>query len=321
MAYKNDRIKRCYSDNLYLIDSLPIDVDHPLDRSYIVMGNSRNTYQVTISNYPKCTCYDNQKYGRRCKHIFFVLLRIMNAANINRKKFSDSELVSMYINIPTITKDLIYQGEKPKIKEGVEQKFDEGDQCPICLEPLENSKELDFCKYSCGKTIHKQCFQMWKMTKGNVCVYCRAKWYVDGEEFYHKTVSYHPIKKNENKTVNEQTPNNNNNANTNGNNNETNNNIEEENFDEINEKINLILENTGKFDLDQIKVKKKRGRKKVDDGTNGTIGTNNNNSNNNRSKKKRKNKENDNLEQEKKENGFLENGIRSRSRSKEKIDV
>ena len=191
---KDDRIKRCFSEHMYVVDTLPIDVDHPLDRSYIVMGNSGNTHQVTITNYPRCTCFDNQKYGRRCKHIFFVLLRIMNFTNKIHKKFSNEELITMYLNSPPLEKELIYQGNKPKIKESVEQKFDEGDKCPVCLELLENGKELDFCKYSCGKTIHKQCFQQWKLTKGNICVYCRAKWYVDGEEFYHKTVSYHPFK-------------------------------------------------------------------------------------------------------------------------------
>ena len=42
---------------------------------------------------------------------------------------------------------------EPEVKEEqkeVSQKFDKGDVCPVCLDPLENGKELDYCKYSCG---------------------------------------------------------------------------------------------------------------------------------------------------------------------------
>ena len=289
MSSKNERIERCYTDNLYLIESLPIDVEHPLERSFIIMGNSGNTYQVTISNYPKCTCPDNQNKGRRCKHIFFVLLRIMNITITNRRKFSDNDLVSMYINIPAITKELMYQGEKPQEKEGVEQKFDEGDLCPICLDLLENGKELDYCKYSCGKTIHKQCYSMWEKTRGKICVYCRGNWLLDGSTFHHhKKVSMHPIKKNEKNINNDKNPDNN------SNNNETND--EEENYNEINDKINLILQNACRDKEDEKnkikKPKRKRGRRK-------------------------KNKKGEEFE----ENDLIINGRKSRSRSKDNINI
>ena len=325
MTSRKDKIKKCFSDHMFLIDTLPVDVDHPLERTFVVMGSSGNPYQVTISNYPRCTCTDNQLNGRRCKHIFFVLLRIMNATNYMRRKYSDTELVSMYVNIPSIETNLIYKGKKPKIKEVVEQKFDEGDKCPICLDLLENGKELDFCKYSCGKTIHKECHKQWKVSKGNICVYCRGKWYSDGEEFYQIKVSYHPIKKNGNVNgningnVNGNNTNNDNNQNPNPNNQNQNNNNEinneEENFEEMNEKINLILQNAAREDEEnpqknKIKIKKKRGRKKQENGSN--------------SKKKRtrkkKNIKNEN-ENEKEEDQKEENGRKSRSRSKEKIEI
>ena len=40
-----------------------------------------------------------------------------------------------------------------------------------------NGKDLDYCRYSCGKTIHSKCFSMWERTKGSICVFCRANWY------------------------------------------------------------------------------------------------------------------------------------------------
>ena len=296
---------------MYVVDKF-IDIDKPLDRNYVIMGESGNTHQVTISNYPSCTCYDYQKYGRRCKHIFFVLLRIMKITltTHHKKKFSDKDLSEMNSNTPPIPEELIYRGDKPKIKDRVEQKFDEGDLCPICLDSLENGKELDYCKYSCGKTIHKQCFKRWSLEKGKICVNCRGKWYQDGEEFYHKTVAYHPIKKNGDKNNNNKNGdknNTNNNEIKNGVNNDTKKEEKKEidNFSDLNDKINAILANACRAhqqmeEENKAKAKKRKGRRRYQDVVNEY-----------RSKFKNK------MEEEE----FLETRSRSRSRSRRKRKV
>ena len=79
------------------------------------------------------------------------------------------------------------------------------------MDPLENGKELDYCKYSCGKTIHKKCFTMWEKSKGGICVLCRGQWYSDFPKIKPKKVSMHPIIENK---VNEENKNSNNNENT-----------------------------------------------------------------------------------------------------------
>ena len=90
----------------------------------------------------------------------------------------------------------MYQGEKPEEQKEVKQKFEKDDVCPICLDPLENGKELDYCKYSCGQTIHKKCFSMWEKSKGGICVFCRGKWYSNYPS-KPKPVSMHPIDPNQ----------------------------------------------------------------------------------------------------------------------------
>ena len=187
------RIERCYTENIYLIESIPPDEENPLERNYIIMGNSGRTYQVTISNNPTCTCPDYMTRLNRCKHIFFVLIRIMKIENYSEEYYTDEELTQMFLNIPDVAKNLMYTGEKPQEQEEVDQKFDKGDICPICLDELENGKELDYCKYSCGKTIHKKCFSMWEKSKGGICVFCRAKWYSNFPPTHHKKISMHPI--------------------------------------------------------------------------------------------------------------------------------
>ena len=191
------RIERCYTDNIYLIECIPPEEEYLLERSYLIMGNSGRMYQVTISNSPSCTCPDYTNRLNRCKHIYFVLMRIMNISNYSEEEYSDEELEKMFLNIPPVAKNLMYQGEKPVEEKEVNQKFEKGDICPICLDSLENGKELDYCKYSCGQTIHKKCFSMWEKSKGGICVFCRAKWYSNILIKNPKKVSMHPIERNQ----------------------------------------------------------------------------------------------------------------------------
>ena len=236
------RIERCYTDNIYLIESFPPDDDEDdPERKYKIMGHSGNVYTVTISKHPKCTCPDFFLRRNRCKHIFFVLMRIMNIDNYTDSSYTNDELIEMFNNIPPIAQNLMYKGSAiPNEGKEVEQKFEKGDICPICLDPLENGKDLDFCRYSCGKTIHSKCFSMWERTKGSICVFCRANWHCNNLLITsHKKVSMHPID-----------PNNINND-INGNDNDNDNNNEDN-------KMDLVEEEDDDDDLSINKKEKKR---------------------------------------------------------------
>ena len=227
----SQRIERCYTDNIYLIESVPPDPEEDTERKFVIMGHSGHVYNVTITNRPKCTCPDFYLRHNRCKHIYFVLIRIMNIPNVTDKSYSDEDLSEMFMNIPPIAQDLIYKGDNIERNDGkeVEQKFEKGDICPICLDPLENGKDLDFCRYSCGKTIHSKCFSMWVKSKGSICVFCRAQWYSSnafGQN--HKKVLMHPIDIN--------------------NNNNNNGEEEKDNNDEINEDNQMDLDNGNNID-------------------------------------------------------------------------
>ena len=206
----SQRIERCYTDNIYLIEVEPPEEDD-IKRKFVIMGHSGHVYKVTISNHPHCTCPDFYLRRHRCKHIYFVLMRIMNADNYTDSSYTDDELIDMFNNIPPIAQNLMYKGSAiPNEGKEVEQRFEKGDICPICLDPLENGKDLDFCRYSCGKTIHSKCFSMWEKSRGSICVFCRAQWYCSNLIIKnHKKVSMHPIDIN---NVNNDNDNNNNNS-------------------------------------------------------------------------------------------------------------
>ena len=195
------RMRRCYTDNLFLIESFPEDIIDYYSRKFSIMGSKGNVYTVTISQSPKCTCPDYKLNHKRCKHIFFVLIRIMNleVEYAEQTDYSEEELLDMYDNIPEITKALMasdmimekYEEEKKNFNadynnEKIEKKETKNEICPICMDPLDNGKQLVYCQFSCGKSLHKLCFKMWEKKSGPICVFCRANWYNCNSENKHK---------------------------------------------------------------------------------------------------------------------------------------
>ena len=198
----SSRIERCFNDNIYLIESFPY-LETENERTYLIMGSTGNVYTVIISNKSSCTCPDYRKRKKRCKHIYFVLIRIMKVENPEKKIFSNEELKEMFNNIPLITNNLIIDKNKRekfyeitnkinlnKSKKKIEQKINDNDICPICLDSLNNGKELDYCKYSCGLSLHKKCYQMWEKRNKGICVFCRANWYNEDKGKKNKKILY-----------------------------------------------------------------------------------------------------------------------------------
>lgn len=181
---------RGLTQKLFLIESKNIN---DTKKEYIVMGLTGNVYTVSIQNTPMCTCPDNKYRHNRCKHIFFILLRVMHSKEVDVARFSDSDLKDMFLNSPVVQNSLKvrdYQLSDYKnkqavdIKGGVVQRHMEvDDECPVCLELLSDGGELVYCKALCGNSIHKQCFEMWDRSQNETsCIFCRTKW-SDGEEY------------------------------------------------------------------------------------------------------------------------------------------
>src|SRR5438105_3268942 len=78
------------------------------ERRYEVMGTTGNAYTVTINKSPVCTCPDHTVRHKRCKHIYFVLTRIMKVKpeQEDMSSYTDQDLNDMFANIPQITENL-----------------------------------------------------------------------------------------------------------------------------------------------------------------------------------------------------------------------
>lgn len=176
---------------LYLVETLPATV--PEELSYQIMGSTGNVYTVTISTNPSCTCPDYQTRHNRCKHIYFVLLRIMQVPDkdTNIITYTKQEVITMFSKIPQVTNYLCVDEKtrdmyiKLKLKQdgsGKTAQKDLDDVCPVCLDDLTNGFKLEYCKYGCGKNIHAECYSMMNKKKDKcdmICVFCRASWHED----------------------------------------------------------------------------------------------------------------------------------------------
>ncbi len=185
--FGSTRKQRGKTQNIYLVESRYNDSVEK--REYVVLGSTGNVYTVEISICPTCTCPDYETRGRRCKHIYFILSRLMKVSPANEDKefYTFEDLAVMFCNIPDVTQNIMIDGgkknkyEKLKIndKTGEVEKKGLDDLCPICLDDLDDgsNEEIEYCRYSCGKPIHKVCFEMWCKKKGSKnCVFCSSPW-------------------------------------------------------------------------------------------------------------------------------------------------
>lgn len=182
--------QKALSERLFLVDIKEKKGDE-LEREFDVMGSTGNVYKVVIKKNSTCKCPDFLFRKNICKHLYFVYLKVLKAKGDFPKVLKKPQLEKLFFNLENVTNNL-YANEQfreayiNKIKNeaktsnnnnlGIkEQKVD--DSCPICMDDFEpEGEELDFCKYGCGKSVHKNCFVMWTKKNNGNCVFCRTEW-------------------------------------------------------------------------------------------------------------------------------------------------
>ncbi|KAH7442948.1 hypothetical protein KP509_02G009400 [Ceratopteris richardii] len=196
-----ERISRAFTHRLYLIDK-KLSGSPPSECEFFVLGATGNVYTVRLALRPSCTCPDYAK-GNICKHILFVMLRVMRIPQddprVWQKALLPSELDGLLENLSVsdavLASGLVRQrfreivGESSstalpaeEIQQKPQQRAITGD-CPICYEPMaandgKSSEPVVFCK-TCGNNVHADCFKRWSQSKKNknvTCIYCRAAW-------------------------------------------------------------------------------------------------------------------------------------------------
>lgn len=129
-----------------------------------------------MAKVPTCTCPNFVKGNSQCKHIIYVLVKVLKVQESLQYQaaFLTSELHEIFDHAGPLPTDTITAEDKDGKRKPIE-----GD-CPICVEELNaGSEEIVWCQAACGNNLHKTCFDQWAASKrgGQVtCPYCRTQW-------------------------------------------------------------------------------------------------------------------------------------------------
>jgi SWIM zinc finger len=177
------RISRAKTQRMYLVKRG--EIQHGQEGccnscDFVVLGSTGNVYTVTIEKVPHCTCPDHAR-GNLCKHILFVLLKVMSIDSqsplIFQAAWMESELRDMFAQFEarlrhlsgasasvTIMANATVRHAFAQMEQGhdleeivndtkVARKAVEEDDCPICFDAMSSSEATTFCRARCGKCV------------------------------------------------------------------------------------------------------------------------------------------------------------------------
>ena len=88
------RKKRALTQNISVLETIySANNDY---RAYLIEGTTGNQYDVAIRANPWCSCMDFELHKTRCKHIYYVLLKLLKAKNVDKETYSKEDLVEMF---------------------------------------------------------------------------------------------------------------------------------------------------------------------------------------------------------------------------------
>jgi hypothetical protein len=208
------RMQRSLQERIYL---LKINEEKS---EFIVRGSSSKVYHIFLSSAPSCNCPDFLRRKAHCKHLYFVLQRVLKLPSNDlmlskmvwtekqcktiaekiqnvqsfREVFASSELQEAYAN--ALKQQSLNQEQKETNKEAITQRTLESD-CPICYEPLlldkadeksnQKHENLVYCRAQCLQSVHESCFKEWEQSEKSynrtvTCPYCREAWKGENKE-------------------------------------------------------------------------------------------------------------------------------------------
>jgi hypothetical protein len=155
--------------------------DFCTDVKFHVLGTTNRVYNVQFNTVVfKCSCPDYVFRKMNCKHIYFIMERVIK--NINFDSISDL-YAKLLLCLPHLDQNFVagedLQEEYHKVIDQGYQRSDKkvklvhrNNDCCICLEDING--DLFTCKV-CLNAVHVSCWDIWKRHKQANCVYCRQK--------------------------------------------------------------------------------------------------------------------------------------------------
>jgi hypothetical protein len=171
---KTTRKNRALTQKLYLVNNNE-------NGNFAIMGSTGNVYNVSTNKLLTCTCPDYMTRKKRCKHIYFVLMRIFSVKNPDAETFNETELSLILKNNEMCVSDELKNKYLSILNTNFIPNLD--DLCAICLDELDNGEKILSCLQVCKKSVHADCYLMWKkMNKTNDCVYCKSNFVTNKDD-------------------------------------------------------------------------------------------------------------------------------------------
>lgn len=178
MAFDPRRVERALEQRLMLIQT---ESDaHSAAIEYLVRGNSGTDYSVRLNaadDQATCTCPDHMNRHSICKHILYVLYRILRVPRSVKTLLLALQQANLVpeVRVPGVCQsDVLRRVWQPHRDEWVEPRWEAGDECAICFDEMTPDHEYVYwCRFQCGKCIHRAC-----ATQGSIhnCPLCRTHW-------------------------------------------------------------------------------------------------------------------------------------------------
>ncbi len=70
-----ERMVRAGRQKMYLVDQ--VDISSEERGKFAILGTNGNVYDVIIDKEPTCNCPDCAVRGNKCKHIIFVMAKVL----------------------------------------------------------------------------------------------------------------------------------------------------------------------------------------------------------------------------------------------------
>ena len=202
-----ERLERAATQRLYLIQQSeipPICNNQEEKRvsevvNFTVLGSTGNVYTVVLGLVPSCTCPDYSRRQDMCKHIMFVLLKVIGLEVSNplayQKAYVSSELNELYTILRTrrvggtiLANDQVRAAVAAAASQNGSSTTDisststssttllddqpssvqrrsllDDSDCPICFDDLTHEPEskVTFCRGTCGANFHEACIRRW----------------------------------------------------------------------------------------------------------------------------------------------------------------
>lgn len=171
MSYS--RIERALSQRLHVLRRSEDSSD------FTIQGSTGAYYNVQL-DYEKgfctCNCPDAVIRGQRCKHILFVLLKVLRLAT-NHVLYRN--LGYIRDDLDRALRDVVGNRERPSnAAPAVDRRPFAGVDCGICFDEMDadDKENLVYCERGCGQHVHGACMQKW-LLREQTCVYCRCQWW------------------------------------------------------------------------------------------------------------------------------------------------